>query len=346
MRIERLRMGLEVFNKVDGKEYKVMEVNGDTGIAAEMSKDPVTGVINIGNEEVTITEKNALAFRILSDPEPYPMPEGYSVRNGVLLKDGKPACAQGEFFFVKILVTWADGMLLAAKLKGMADGDIALVSYQVSRDRFRKLAIVPESIIFLGYAGEDMEKTIFIFSSAKEKEIGEGGEKKTVKCFKETSLVIVEKGISCTYKNFDIPVTVEDCFIVKIPHSKGGDFEVFLASDEEEKDGMLVSRKERAWIQVQSWDMGCSPAFSCEGSIRACWSPVYNDFVIRGKEMIRFKDFVVTNPAVAELEGYNTLIDVTREDYTYKLTFSNEAYEFKTLVSRSTRDRGYVVTVE
>lgn len=49
---------------------------------------------------------------------------------------------------------------------------------------------------------------------------------------------------------------------------------------------------------------------------------------------------------MAKLEGYDTLIDITREDYSYKLTFSNEDYGFKTLVSRSTRDRGYVVTVE
>ena len=52
------------------------------------------------------------------------------------------------------------------------------------------------------------------------------------------------------------------------------------------------------------------------------------------------------NPAVAKLEGYDILIDITEEDYTYKLTFSNGDYGLKTLLSRSTRDRGYVVTVE
>ena len=69
--------------------------------------------------------------------------------------------------------------------------------------------------------------------------------------------------------------------------------------------------------------------------------------MIRGKGMLRFKeDINIADPAVAELDGYDTLIDITKKDYTYKLTFSNEEYEFKTLVSQSTKDRGYIVTVE
>lgn len=107
MKIQRLRMGIEVFNKVDSKEYKVMKVDGTTGTAVEMHMDPEGTLAGLGDEEITITEKNALAFRILNDPEPYPVPEGYSVEDGVLLKDGEPACVQGEFSFVKILLVSA-----------------------------------------------------------------------------------------------------------------------------------------------------------------------------------------------------------------------------------------------
>jgi len=346
MKIERLRVGLEVLNKVDGKEYKVTKVDGTIGTAVEMSKDPATGMIGFGNGEVTITEKNALAFRILRDPEPYPVPEGYSVRDGILIKDGKPACAQGEFFFIKLLNVWPDCILLAARTKGMADGDIVLVSYRVSCDRFKKMRVVPENIVFLGCAGENMREAVFLFSNTEEKEIGTDGEKKTARCFKETALVIVAEGTACIYKKINIPVTVKDCFIEKIPGSRDGAYEVFLASDEEENDGVLVSRKERTWMRFQNWNMDCSITFSYGGSIRADWSPAYEDFVIRGKDMLRVKDFVAVNPAVAKLEGYDILIDITEEDYTYKLTFSNGDYGLKTLLSRSTRDRGYVVTVE
>ena len=159
MRIERLRRGLELLNKVDGKKYKVVEVDGAAGTAVEMHTDLDGTLIGLGDEEVTITEKNALAFRIINDPEPYPVPEGYSVEGGVLLKDGKLACIQGEFSFGKILAKCEDYLILTAKVKGMKDGDVILVSYQVSRDFFRKLTVVPtENIVFLGYAGEGMER--------------------------------------------------------------------------------------------------------------------------------------------------------------------------------------------
>lgn len=74
MRIERLRRGLELLNKVDGKKYKVVEVDGAAGTAVEMHTDLDGTLIGLGDEEVTITEKNALAFRIINDPEPYPVP--------------------------------------------------------------------------------------------------------------------------------------------------------------------------------------------------------------------------------------------------------------------------------
>ena len=63
MKIQRLRMGIEVFNKVDGKEYKVVKVDGTTGTAVEMHMDPEGTLAGLGDEEITITEKNALAFR-------------------------------------------------------------------------------------------------------------------------------------------------------------------------------------------------------------------------------------------------------------------------------------------
>lgn len=348
MRIERLRMGLELLNKVDGKEYKVVSVEGAVGTAVEMHTDPKGILTGLGDKEVTITEKNALAFRILSDPEPYPVPEGYSVEDGVLLKDGKPACTQGVFSFGRILAKCEDCLILTAKVKGMKDGEVILVSYQVTRDLFRKLTVVPtENIVFLGYAGEDMEKAVFLFSTTEEKEAEADGEKKTVRCHRETAVVIITKGRCCSYENVNSPVTAEDCFIKQIPGRGNRDFDLFLASDEDEEDGVLVPRKERLWAQLHGWNLQCVSTFSCSGDIRADWSPVYSGFVIRGKEMLRFKeDININNPAVGKLDGYDTLIDITKQDYTYKLTFSNEDYEFKTLVSRSTKDRGYIVTVE
>ena len=118
-----------------------------------------------------------------------------------------------------------------------------------------------------------MEKAVFIFSDAGEKEIGEDRGKKTVRYFMETALITVDKGMSCTYRNFGFPVTAGDCFIKEIPGSKDGGFGIFLACDEEEEDGGLVPRKGRAWLQARSWDMYCSPIFRYNGAIRQTGAP-------------------------------------------------------------------------
>ena len=72
MKMSRMRSNLEVLNKVDGRHYQVVSVNEDgSGHAMEMDAN---GDIPLDGAEVTITEANALAFRILRDPEPYPVP--------------------------------------------------------------------------------------------------------------------------------------------------------------------------------------------------------------------------------------------------------------------------------
>lgn len=344
MRIERIRVGMELLNKLDGKTYKVTSVSGAIGTAVMMPDDPDAPLDTANGETVVITEENALAFRILSDPEPYPVPFGYTVsEDGLLLKNGLVACLQGEYRFAKVMALWHDRLILTARTKGMPEGEVMLVSYQVSRDRFTKLDMVPESIAFLGYAGKDREKAVFVYSDIKEEETVQDGEKKTVRRFKETCIITIKNGAECTYKDIGFPVTAKDCFVKDIPDS--GDYAVFLVSDEKEEDGVLEPRGERAWAQIRSRE-DIPKTFNCGGDICAYWSYAYHDFVIRGKDMVRVGDIAITDPAVEKLNGYNTLIDITKENYAYRLTFSNKEYKFKTLVSQSTRDRGYIVSVE
>ena len=76
MQIERLRNGLELFNKINGQRYKVTEVSGGIGKAVKMLDDGT-----LTDESVlVVTADNCLAFRILADPEPYPIPEGMPLK--------------------------------------------------------------------------------------------------------------------------------------------------------------------------------------------------------------------------------------------------------------------------
>lgn len=77
-----MRTGIIVANKVDGKYYKVTNVSvqdgNQVGTAYKLCDNPDTPDTPFGCDEelgedwVLITEKNALAFRLVSDPEPSP----------------------------------------------------------------------------------------------------------------------------------------------------------------------------------------------------------------------------------------------------------------------------------
>ncbi len=71
---------------------------------------------------------------------------------------------------------------------------------------------------------------------------------------------------------------------------------------------------------------------------------MYKDFVIRNDDEIYIPatGFRMKNPKICELSGYDTLIDITKADYTYRLTFSDNDFRFRTLVSKLTKDRGYI----
>ena len=348
MKINRLRKGLELLNKLDGKMYKVTStdmLNG-VGVAEEMLADEEgcwTG--KFGDGKATITDKNALAFRLVNNPDPYPIPEGYSIEAGKLMKDGK-GVETGELVFVKFLAVQPDFLILAAKKKGTKKGMVEVMSYQVSRDRFISLLTVPDTVKPVKYINGDIKDAVLGYSSVTEKGmIDRDGKTKKVRIFDQAGLFTISNGKVLCYCQFRSPFTMEDALIEEIPPLKGH-YEAFLPVDEEEdEDGYLVPRKTRLWMRTDGRHIISN--LEADGKIQADWSFAYNGFVLRTKDavIVPREDIEIHSPKVAELKGYDTLIDITKEGWEYRLTFSNGEYKFKTLVSKSTRDRGYIVTV-
>ena len=102
MKSNNIRIGVVVMSKINGKYYKITNVsikdNMKIGAAIELLDEDA-----FGEERISITDKNVLAFCLVDDPEPYPVPEGYNVTGGKLMKDGKPVCEQGSVI-VKIFL--------------------------------------------------------------------------------------------------------------------------------------------------------------------------------------------------------------------------------------------------
>lgn len=339
MQIERLRNGLELFNKVNGQRYKVTEVSDGIGKAVKMLDDG-----SLTDESIlTVTATNCLAFRILADPEPYPVPEGYSVESGVLLKaDGTPACEQGQLFIDSILAEQPGRFILTVAPKEKKDGYIDLFSYEPARDRFMKINHDPiPTPTLVGYVGN---KAIIAYSKITEKKDEENGEMK--RWFDEAAVLEITDGYIKTGCYPEGPITVEDIVIAK--YGDTDIYELYIPSDENiDENGQVFPKDKRVWMKAVDGDIVKN--FQMEGKIQAEYSPMYRNFVLHNADCVYVSEkdiWLKSKAAAAAVKDYPILIDVTKDGYSYRLTFGNDAYELKTIVSTLTRDRGCIVTVE
>ena len=132
---------------------------------------------------------------------------------------------------------------------------------------------------------------------------------------------------------------------VLIVSSKKDSIGIFVPSDSyvDEETGVITARDVRRWYSPD-YDL----SFCADEKIQATYSPLYGWVLKSAKEIyIPGEDELhIQSPDVAKLDGFNHLIDITKEDHTYTFTFSNEQYEFRILTSKATRDRGYIVSVQ
>lgn len=153
MKNERLREQMVLTNKVDGRRCVVASVEvtpngGKKALAFYEVEDPT-----VPAEQVEISEANDICFRILDDPMPYGIPEGYSVEDGVLLKNGEPVCEQGYIKVDKIIGGMENALVL---LCDDSDGNKQVYIYNPVRDRFVSVVFINKDSEFKAfYADED-----------------------------------------------------------------------------------------------------------------------------------------------------------------------------------------------
>lgn len=338
MKMERMRNEMELFNKVNGKMYKVTSFDGTTAVAAEMLPDDTLG------EKIDIIAANALAFRIESDPAPYPVPTGYTVFNGILMKDGEPVCEQGQIYINDILAAQPNTLILSVRTREKVEGKVDLFSYEVNRDRFiRQATTLPEDLIKIPYENADGLVIIGYCNTSTDKIKDEDGKEKEVPIFLNAEIMVLSKGKIIESLRMNEPVTIGETIVKLNPLRKELNF--FVPSDEEVDDDCIIKeRKERCWIQAN--DDGEFMITIGDDAIEVNWSPVYKHFVVMGENTVYLCRYI-TSPKIKELAGYGILIDKTDDGpYTTRYTFCNEAYEMKTLVYQTTKDRGAIITVE
>lgn len=339
MRIERVRMGLEVLNKVNGKMYKVTSMGNDGNVAHEMLDDG-----QLGNDTVTITKDNVLAFKVINDPEPYPVATGYTVVDGTLYKDGTKVCEQGQIRIEKILAEMP-GQLVCAVKSRVAEERYDLVLYEPAKDRFSylnyKTIPMPELVLYTN----DHTTAFLAFSVTDiQKVTNENGVEEEMHILKDAAVIAIN-GKRAALEQANAPIAVKDIILKEVD----GCWTLFVPYAPIKENGERVTPGQYLWHEMKC--TGVEREMLLPENIRADWSCYYETFVMKSNDLLFVdtdsENITIKSPVIKELADYPILIDITKEQWTYHLTFANpDTYQLKTLVSRSTRDRGYVVTIE
>lgn len=339
MRIERVRMGLEVLNKVNGKMYKVTSMGNDGNVAHEMLDDG-----QLGNDTITITKDNVLAFKVINDPEPYPVATGYTVVDGTLYKDGTKVCEQGQIRIEKILAEMP-GQLVCAVKSRVAEDRYDLVLYEPAKDCFSylnyKTIPMPELVIYT----KDHTTAFLAFSVTDvQKVTNENGVEEEVHTLKDAAIIAIN-GKHATLEQANAPIAVKDIILKEVD----GYWTLFVPYAPIKENGERVAPGQYLWHETNAH--GVTREMLLPESISADWSCCYETFVMKNNDLLFVdtdsENITIKSPVIKELADYPVLIDITKEQWAYRLTFANpETYQLKALVSRSTRDRGYVITVE
>lgn len=349
MKMERAKKGAEVYNKLNGKMYQIIEpcvANGkaDTAYAAEMIYDKDTNETTLSDDFITITEANALAFRIIKDAKPETVATGFTVEDGKLLKDGNKI-ESGELEFASVMSEHIGSILLAVK----AGDKIDLMTYEPDRDHFRKIGAggydgIPELL----WQSDDKENAMFAMQTTQDIEVdAEDGTKEKKTVFKNTTLLFYDNGskrLTNVYHTQD-HLLLSQALYTDSPDGK----DVWFPYDETGVQGEVPTVLEaREWVRFALYeDMEEYGTIEMPGQLHATWSYMYRGYTVHNGEklMVASEGIEIKSPVVAKI-GNKALIDVTKKDDTYRLTFSDKEYHFMTLVSKKTRDRGLIVTIE
>ena len=357
MRENKIKTNVKVLNKVDGKYYKITSVTGTAtgsdvrGTAVEVDNNDQ--IVDDGSI-TAINVNNAIAFRLVDDPNVPDVPEGYSVSaEGRLLDaDNKQVTEQGALVIKDIIAAVTGRLLLAVAPREPRDGYIDLMSYTIETDKFNKLIrnSIPEPRLF----AEDNDNTrIFLMYSRTftQDRKEDDGTVVTDTIFDSSAAVTYNYktdriSSTCT---FDRPIKGIDSILSTGTSMKKFAFEFDTAVDDNNivtaiEEGMDITILQDDWDELEVVD-----------SIHVSGKPVvitdtpHHNIVIKTDDTIYInrQGYKLNADIMAELAGYNICVDVTVKDHVKRIALVEAlSMKVKILVITSTMDRGNVITVE
>lgn len=306
-------------------------------------------------------------LKILYDPREDEVPEGYTVADGVLLKYGEPATAQGQLEFLDILTVMAGEIILTAKTKDKADGKVEIFAYRPLDDKFLKLTY-PVSAVRVIEELSDENRLVTEITQTEEKvalddeddDILKDG-KKVVLIDTSMELMFHTRGVKAEFVNIDGPVdrvtpveNAEDVFAVES--------DSILTYDEYGCGTRQLKDRDRTKVTIYGIDEDadedwCDPinehmTVSMPGELTAATrSAATGDYVLRTENTLYVQNRghnsrTVTAAALKTVPDAKYLIDADIRNGSETYVLADGDYNVVTVKKTKTYDRGDIITVE
>ena len=312
----------------------------------ELEKNEVPLYCVDGQSEVTMTEKNAICFRVIKDSYENLVAENWYVSDGVLVKNGHPAAEQREIEIDHILAIFPHKILLGVKA---GEDKISLMYFDPNyvgkefRSALKGITIpVPEKVTLAN------DNLLLYYSRTHMEEKGEGDEKTTEEIVDASGYVIYDsEGSLLDHEEYD--TDPDEAHEIDTPLGKyvisTDNFIVFQGEFNGKPFTNIYSRKYNELRSIELASKVSSAEENVDGFMLIKTADELAVVSDSGNELV-LKPSKQLSKALDQLYGYGYLVDYCNKGRYFILTFASDSYEVKTLKGTFTSDIGLVLTVE
>ena len=312
----------------------------------ELEKNEVPLYCVDGQSEVTMTEKNAICFRVIKDSYENLVAENWYVSDGVLVKNVHPAAEQGEIEIDHILAIFPHKILLGVKA---GEDKISLMYFDPNyvgkefRSALKGITIpVPEKVTLAN------DNLLLYYSRTHMEEKGEGDEKTTEEIVDASGYVIYDsEGSLLDHEEYD--TDPDEAHEIDTPLGKyvisTDNFIVFQGEFNGKPFTNIYSRKYNELRSIELASKVSSAEENVDGFMLIKTADELAVVSDSGNELV-LKPSKQLSKALDQLYGYGYLVDYCNKGRYFILTFASDSYEVKTLKGTFTSDIGLVLTVE
>ncbi|CUP62475.1 hypothetical protein [Blautia obeum] len=312
----------------------------------ELEKNEVPLYCVDGQSEVTMTEKNAICFRVIKDSYENLVAENWYVSDGVLVKNGHPAAEQGEIEIDHILAIFPHKILLGVKA---GEDKISLMYFDPNyvgkefRSALKGITIpVPEKVTLAN------DNLLLYYSRTHMEEKEEGDEKTTEEIVDASGYVIYDsEGSLLDHEEYD--TDPDEAHEIDTPLGKyvisTDNFIVFQGEFNGKPFTNIYSRKYNELRSIELASKVSSAEENVDGFMLIKTADELAVVSDSGNELV-LKPSKQLSKALDQLYGYGYLVDYCNKGRYFILTFASDSYEVKTLKGTFTSDIGLVLTVE